>query len=63
MVWPFDFDEAIKMILNTFHSLRLGTEKGQLKFWEWRISMICLCSKFVEHFWADSEYLGKINMY
>ena len=31
------------------HSLRLGTEKGQRKFWEWRISMICLCSKYVKN--------------
>ena len=31
------------------HSLRLGTKKGQCKFWEQRISMICLCSKYVKN--------------
>ena len=31
------------------HSLWLGTEKGQRKFWERRISMICLCSKYVKN--------------
>ena len=31
------------------HSLRLGTEKGQRKFWERHISMICLCSKYVKN--------------
>ena len=31
------------------HSLRLGTKKGQRKFWERRISMICLCSKYVKN--------------
>ena len=31
------------------HSLRLGTKKGQRKFWEWHISMICLCSKYVKN--------------
>ena len=36
-------------------------QKGQRKFWEWRISIICLCSKYVKNFQADSEYLGKIN--
>ena len=25
-----------------------STEKGQRKFWEWLISMICLCSKYVK---------------
>ena len=32
-----------------YHSLRLGTEKGQREFWERRISMICLCSKYVKN--------------
>ena len=31
------------------HSLRLGTKKGQRNFWERRISMICLCSKYVKN--------------
>ena len=33
----------------TRHSLRVGTEKGQCKFWERRISMICLFSKYVKN--------------
>ena len=34
---------------STLTHLRLGTEKGQRKFWERRISMICLCSKYVKN--------------
>ena len=35
--------------LHMIHSLRLGTKKGQRKFWERHISMICLCSKYVKN--------------
>ena len=31
------------------HSFRLCTEKGQHRFWERHISMICLCSKYVKN--------------
>ena len=56
----FDFQSQFSFSkIIGIHSLRLGTEKGQRKFWEQRISMICLCSK-LPHFWADSEYLGKL---
>ena len=38
-----------KKKMDSLHSLRLGTEKGQRKFWEQHISMICLCSKYVKN--------------
>ena len=43
------FCDTIKCRAKAPHSLRLGTEKEQRKFWERRISLICLCSKYVKN--------------
>ena len=31
------------------HCVGQGTERGRRKFWEWHISMICLCSKYFKN--------------
>ena len=39
----------VKSWTSEAHCVGLGTERGRRKFWEWHISMICLCSKYFKN--------------
>ena len=48
-IFLWQFESILGSWQFAIHCVGQGTERGRRKFWEWHISIICLCSKYFKN--------------